>query len=78
MILVHFYILQETYVGDADPWMGILAATDFTVQSMYHQTLKKMFGQLVFGGNMILPINHIANWIYILERNQIEIEKHAI
>ena len=38
----------------------------------------KILGLLVFGGNMILLINRIANWIYILERNQIEIEKHAI
>ena len=30
--LVHTYNPQETYVDDADPWMGILAAEYFTVR----------------------------------------------
>ena len=30
------YNLHETYVDDADTWMGIIAAYDFGVLSTYH------------------------------------------
>ena len=36
--IVRTYNIQETYVDEADPWMGILAAAYFAVQSTYHQT----------------------------------------
>ena len=60
--LVHTYNLQEIYVDNADPWMGILAAAAFSVQSTYQNIKQKSPGQLVFGQYMILLINHIANW----------------
>ena len=66
--LVRTYNVQETYVDDADPWMGILAAAAFSVRSTYHMTKGKILGQLVFGRDMILPINHILDWIYIRQR----------
>ena len=52
-------------VDDADPFMVILAAADFAVQSMYNRTKEKNPGQLVFGRDMILPIIHVADWRYI-------------
>ena len=58
--LLRTYNLQETYVDDADPFMGILASAAFAVQSTYHKTKLKIPGQLFFGIDMILPINHIA------------------
>ena len=60
--LVHTYNSQETYVDDTDPWMGILAAAAFAVLSTYHRTKQKFPGQLVFFQDMILPINHVADW----------------
>ena len=42
--LAHIYNLQETYVDDADPWMGILAASSFAVRSTYHKTKYKITG----------------------------------
>ena len=47
--LVHTYNLQENYVYDADPWMGILAASDFVVRRTYCRTRQKNAGLLVFG-----------------------------
>ena len=67
---VRTYNLQETYVDDADPFMGILAAAAFAVCSTYHQTKEKSPGQLVFGRDMILPTNHIAYWGYIRQRKK--------
>ena len=59
--ILRTYNLQEAYVDDSDPWMGILAAADFVVKSTYHRTKQKSPGQFVFGRYMILPINHIEN-----------------
>ena len=71
--VVRTYNLQETYVYDADPWMGILSTADFAVQIMYHQTKQKSPGKLFFGKDMIFSINHIANWIHIRQRKQRQI-----
>ena len=59
--LIQYFNLYDTYVDNADPWMGILAALAFAVRSMNHQTNQKRPSQLVFGQDMILPINHMAN-----------------
>ena len=42
--LVRTYHLQETYVNDADPWMGILGAETFAVHSTYHSIKGKSPG----------------------------------
>ena len=44
--LVCTYNLKETYVDDADPWMGILAAAAFAVCSTYHRIKVKSPDQL--------------------------------
>ena len=57
--------MQENYVYDADPWMGILEVTDFAVRSRYPRIKYKIPGKLVFDQDTIIPIKHIADWIYI-------------
>ena len=73
--LVHTYNLQETYVDDADPCVGILTAEAFTVRSTYHRTKEKSLGSLIFIGDMILLINHVAYWRYIRQHKQPQINK---
>ena len=72
--LVRTYNLQESYVDDTDPFMGILNTAAFAVQSTYHRKKDKSLGQLVFGRDMILPINHVANWRYIRKHKQKQID----
>ena len=55
------YNLQETYVDGADPCMVILVAAAFALHSMYHTTKGKRPGELFFGRDVILAINHIAD-----------------
>ena len=76
--LVRTYHLQETYVDDADPWMGIPEAATSVVQSTYQSTKGKSIGQLVFVRSMILPINHLACWRYICQHKQVQINKDVI
>ena len=68
--LLRSYTIQETYVDNSDPCMGILAIAAFVVRSTYHRTKHKSPGQLFFGRDMILPIEHIGNWRYIRQRKQ--------
>ena len=58
--------------------MVILASAAFTVKSTYQRNKQKILGQLVFGRDMILPINHLANWRFICQRKQAQIEKNVI
>ena len=37
--LVSMFDLQNNDLDEDDPWSGILAATDFAVQNIYHTTL---------------------------------------
>ena len=38
------YNLQKTYVYDAEPWIGILVAAAFAVNSTYHRVTGKITG----------------------------------
>ena len=53
-----------------DPWAGILSAASFAMKSTFHTTLKATPGQLVFGRDMILNIQHEADWQAIKDRKQ--------
>ena len=46
--------LKNNYLDEDDPWSGISAATNFSVQRMYHTTLQATPGHMVFGRDMIL------------------------
>ena len=71
-------IPQKTYIDDADPWMGILSAAAFAVRSIYHTTKSKSPGKLVFGQDMILPINHVVDCKYGRQRKQTQIDHDDI
>src|SRR5687767_15760416 len=68
--MVRMFKLETNYLDVDNPWKGILSATVFAVRSMYHTTLKKSPGQLVFGRDMIFNIKHIANWELICQNKQ--------
>ena len=74
--IIRTFELQENYLDEDDPWAGILSAAAFAVRSTYHTTLQKTPGQLVYGRDMILNVQHIANWEYIKNRKQTIINKN--
>ena len=43
--LVRSYNIQEIYIDDADPLMGIIAAAAFVLRSMYQWTKQKLLCQ---------------------------------
>ena len=73
--LCRTFELENREIDKKDPWTGILAATAWAIQSTYHTTLQATPGQLVFGRDMILPIEHIANQHNIEFRKQLKINQ---
>ena len=53
------YNIQETYVDDSDPLMGLLVAAVFTVRYIYQVVKGKNPGHILFGRDMILPISQV-------------------
>ena len=74
--MVRIFELQECYLDEDDPWKGILAAAAFAVRSTVHSTLQKFPGKLIFGRDMMLSINHEANWDLIRQKKQSKIDKN--
>jgi hypothetical protein len=68
--IIRTFELENKYLDDNDPWKGILSATAFAVQSIFHTTLQNTPCQLVLGRDMILNVKHEANWEYIHARKQ--------
>ena len=65
-------------MDDTDPWMGILASEAFAVRCTDHRTMVKSPGRIVFGQEIILPINHVADWRYMRQSKQAQIDKDTI
>ena len=77
--LIRSFKLQDNpYLDSDDPWSGILAAASFAMCSMYHTTLRAMPGQLVFGRDMILNTQYLADWTMIKAHKQQLIHKNNI
>jgi hypothetical protein len=57
-----FQLQDKPYYDPDDPWGGILAAIAFALRSMYHTTLQAMPDQLVVGRDMVLYVEHLADW----------------
>ena len=69
--LIRSFELQDNpYLDLDDPWSGILTAALFAMCSMYHTTLCRMPGQLIFGRDMILNMQYLVNWTAIKAHNQ--------
>ena len=77
--LIRSFELQDNqYIDMGDPWLGILATALFAMCSMYHTTLHTMPGKHVFGRDMILNMQYLADWTVIKAHKQQLILKNNI
>ena len=77
--LIRSFELQDNpYLDLDDPWSGILAVALFAMRSTYHTTLHAMPGQLIFGRDMILNMQYLADWTMIKAHKQQLICKNNI
>ena len=67
---MEFELQDNPYIDMDDPWSGILAAAAFAMCSTYHTTLCTMPGQLIFGRDMILNMQYLADWTAIKAHKQ--------
>ena len=57
-------------VNEEDPWTDILNSVAYAIRSTHHLTLDATPAQLVYGRDMIFPIQHEAEWNLIRKRKQ--------
>ena len=57
-----FKIYDRKDLEEQDPWSGILSAIIFWIRATYHTTLEVTPTQLVFGRDVILPIQYQPDW----------------
>ena len=67
--------LESANLTENDPWTPYLASVAWAVRSTYHTILNATPGQLVFGRDMVLPIQFQADWARIKLRKQETINK---
>ena len=67
--------LESQNLADEDPWTPYLASVAWAIRSTYHTVLNATPGQLVFGRDMVLPIQFQADWARIKLRKQETINK---
>ena len=77
-LIKSFELQDNPYFDSDDPWSGILAAASFAMHSMDHTTLCMMPGQLIFGRDMILNKQYLADWTAIKAHKQQLIRKNNI
>jgi len=54
--------LESATLNEEDPWTPYLASVAWAICSTYHTVLNATPGQLVFGCDMVLPIQFQADW----------------
>ena len=67
--------LEERELDAHNPFEPFLTATAYAIRSTFHTTLKATPGQLVFGRDMLLPIQFKADWAQIALRKQSRINE---
>ena len=77
-LIQSFEVQDNPYIDMDDPWLGILAAAVFAMCSTYHTTLRVTPGQLIFGRDMILNTQYLADWTVIKACKQQLIHKNNI
>ena len=65
-----FELEDREFTKQEETFEPFLTACAYAIRCTYHTTLKATPGQLVFGRDMILPIQFEANWALITKQKQ--------
>ena len=74
--LVRTFNIQQTYVYENDPWTGILSAAAFVILSTTNNKKGYSPDQLIFGCDIILPIEHRVDWELIRQKKQTQMKRY--
>ena len=70
--------LAELEIPKDDPWTAILASVAYAVRSTYHTTLQATPAQLIFGRDMIYPVEYVAEWDVLRQKKQKIIDQNNV
>jgi hypothetical protein len=73
--MLRTFELDKQKINENDPWTSFLSAAAWAIRSTYHTVLDATPGQLVFGRDMILPIQYKADWAGIITRKNQQISR---
>jgi cleavage and polyadenylation specificity factor subunit 1 len=76
--MLRTFELESKDLDEENPFEEILAAVAWALRSTYHTVLDATPGQLVFGRDMLLPIQYKANWAAIALRRKEQIKRDNI
>ena len=76
--IVWTYNITQTYVGEDWPWLGVLAAAEFSTHSTTNRLKGYIQSQLLFRRDMIILIKHKVYWKLIHQQNKTQINKDHI
>ena len=76
--LVRTCSITQTYVDKDYLWLVILDTAAFAICSTTNRLKCYSLGQLIFGGDMILPIKHKVYWQLTRQQKQTQINKDNI
>ena len=62
--------LAKLEMPEDDPWTAILASVAYAVRSTYHTTLEATPAQLIFGRDMIYPVEYVAEWDVLRQKSR--------
>ena len=68
--MLRTFELEEQELSGRDPFGSFLSAAAYAIRSTYHTTLEATPAELVFGRNMLLPVQFKADWEAIRARRQ--------
>ena len=68
--MLRTFELEEEELDKARPFEPFLSSAAYAIRSTYHTTLDATPAELVFGRNMLLPIQFKADWTAIRARRQ--------
>jgi hypothetical protein len=68
--MMRTFELSNQDLEEENPWEPFLTAAAFAIRSTYHTTTGASPGQLVFGRDMMLPIQFKADWARIQQSKQ--------
>ena len=54
--------VKKLQLDPEDPWTEVLTSVAYTIRSTYHTTLQATPAQLIYGRDMIYPIQFVAEW----------------
>ena len=72
--MLRTYELDKQVFDKNDPWTGFLSSIAWALRSTIHTTLNVTPAELVFGRDMIPPLQFKENWENMRAKRQIQID----